>query len=155
MKKCILILSVVLVSQLIGCSYLDRSDRLRKFTINKDQVGINITDATKRLAIIYPNGRTCSELSPPAVLEVDKAFKAGGKVTNPAGITGEGELETKKKTTAVKLLKSTEKIECLRISLFHACALAASEKMTAEQEINLYGKAIKTCYGSSETLSVE
>jgi hypothetical protein len=130
-----------------GCSYFDRADRLRSFDLGDGRkVGINVTDATRRLAVIYPDGRTCSELSPPAVLEVDKAFKAGAKVGDTGSGGVDASVDSSKKSTAVQLLTSTEKIECLRISLFHACAMAAAEKMTAGEEIDLYEKVISSCY---------
>lgn len=127
----------------------DRADRLREFDVAPDKkVGINVTDATRRLAVVYPDGRICSELSPPAVLEVDKAFVAGGKAPI-SGVPVEVNVDSKEKTTAVKLTTSTEAIECLRISLFNVCGLAANNKLNDEQEVDLYKYVIEQCRSMS------
>lgn len=149
-KRGIFIFSIATI--LGGCSVFDRADRLREFEVAPDKkVGINVTDATRRLAVVYQDGRICSELSPPAVLEVDKAFVAGGKAP-VYGVPVEVNLDTKEKTTAVKLTTSTEAIECLRISLFNACSLAANNKLSAEQEIDLYKNVIEQCRSMSPVI---
>jgi|GEM_PF-3323452 len=134
---------------LSGCGVFDRADRLRPFEVAPGKkVGINVTDATRRLAVVYPDGRICSELSPPAVLEVDKAFVAGGEAAI-SGLPVKANIDSKEKTTAVKLATSTEAIECLRISLFNACSLAANNKLNAEQEVDLYKNIIQQCRSMS------
>lgn len=145
----ILVFSVVLA----GCStFFDRADRLREFEVSPGKkIGINVTDATRRIAVVHSDGRICSELSPPAVLEVDKAFAAGLQGQTPAGIVGSGNIETRKRSIPVKLTTSTEAIECLRISLFNACGLAANNKLNAEQEIDLYKNVIEQCRSMSPT----
>ncbi|BBL77415.1 hypothetical protein [Methylomagnum ishizawai] len=139
--------SVLLVTTILGgCTVFDRADRFREFEVEPGKkIGINITDATRRLAVIYPDGRICSELSPPAILEVDKAFIAGGETPKTAKLN----LEMDKKTAAVKLTTSTEAIECLRISLFNACSLAATNRLPIEQEVHLYKTTIENCHSMS------
>ncbi len=140
---------ICLIIMLGGCSMFDRADRLRTLEIKPDTiVGINITDATRRIAVIYSDGRICSELSPPAILEVDKAFVAGAKGT-VSGVPIEGNVDKKTKTTAVKLTTSTEAIECLRISLFNACGIAANNKLNADQEVSLYREVLDKCRSMS------
>lgn len=139
------ILFVLLVSTtLSACSLFDRSDRLREFEIGAGKVGINITDTTRRIAVIYPDSRICSELSPPAILEIDKTL--AGNVKAPiSGVSMEGGGSYGNKTTAVKLTTSTEAIECIRISLFNAYGLAANNKLTSAQEIELFKDIIQQC----------
>ncbi len=108
----------------------------------------------RRIAVVYPDGKICSELSPPVVLEVDKALDVIGEAP-VQGVPVKASLDSKNKTTAVKLTTSTEAIECLRISLFNACSLAANNKLNPDQEVELYKNVIEQCRSMSSVNSTK
>lgn len=140
---------LLMTFNLSGCAsvLLDREDRLRKHEVNNGNVGINITTATRRLAIIHPSGRTCSELSPPAVIQADSEHKGQIEVDGTPGSESSGslELERKRQETAVQLLTTNERIECLRMALFHACGIGVQSEMSAKEEGDILSNAIQMC----------
>lgn len=139
-----LILKLILISICFSaCSVMDRADRKREIKLEDDNIMyVHVTDATRRFAFTYPNGWTCSEFSPPAVLESDREFS--GKV-NSGEINVNIDASGKSKSTAVKLTSTTEGIECLRIAMFYACNIAARNNLSCEQEIRLYKEVIEEC----------
>ncbi|TGG95421.1 hypothetical protein E4656_03075 [Natronospirillum operosum] len=144
---------MLMMIYLFGCAstLLDREDRLRKHEVTDGKVGINITTATRRLAIVQPSGRTCSELSPPAVIQANTSGEIGiNSGTQDEIVSASGERDE----TAVKLLETTERIECLRIALFHACGIGVQNEMSADEESKLLQNTIQMCglWGSSFTI---
>jgi hypothetical protein len=79
------------------------------------------------------------------VLNDDRTFSVNveGKASGAAdGKTG---IDTTSKTTAVTLSTTSERIECLRLALFHVCSLAANTKMDTNAAFALYEKVIEQC----------
>ena len=155
--KLIAVLILTLINT--GCAgLLDRADRLREieFDSKTPKVAINVFDATRRLAVVTPDGRTCSELSPPVVLEVDKKGNFSAQAKTPDAIEAGIKGSSVEDQEAVKLTTTNEAIDCLRISLFNACGLSSDSvpfskvtgdgtSVTVVNKADLYLEIIKEC----------
>ncbi len=128
----------------ISCSLTNNPYSIREFDLKGNRVGVNVSDATRRVAIISPNGNVCSEMSPPAIVNHSAGNNASASGSYQ-GIQAKLNAASNVNDSAVKLSASSERIECLRISLFHACGLASSEKFTPHDSAALYTKVVQAC----------
>lgn len=142
--KLIIFPHLVLMTFLSGCSNFFESESINRFNFDKNSVGIQSADATRRIAIVYPNGNVCSEMTPSVVKSksIDQSASANAGKRN-ANLDIDESFSSHDE--AKKLSVASERIECLRISLFHACGLASVSDLEAEKVKDLYVGLIESC----------
>jgi len=104
------------------------------------QARINVTDGTQKIAVIFPNGNICNEISPAAV----SSFSQNANLSADNASVSDSASEQVSSTVS-PLEVSSERVECVRISLFHACGLVQSDRMHPEKIADLYLKLVRTC----------
>lgn len=121
-----------------GCSSYKSFDA----PINSDlqQAKVIITDGTKRIAVLFPNGNVCNEMGPSITNSITESANLSGR---HSGVKASGSEQFS--TTQVPIEISTERVECLRISMFHACGLAQNSEMKPDAINKLYQQVISSC----------
>lgn len=141
----LLMLSVAMLS-LFGCSQFGNQSPygIREFDLTDSKAGINVTDASRRIAVIYPDGSICSEGSPAAMVSRATSLSNSVSAKNSAFEASQSGGYNASSDSA-KLSAQSERIQCLNISLFHACGLQAMTDIDNNKVFDLYIKLVESC----------